>query len=149
MRRIRTSPNVAHALVRAVSRLFSTPVYVSGPSVGTSADAARKSACATLILLFAAASAFGAELHLTLHDEPKTLDPWLAADESAEAVQYLTEGVLIRVNRLTQQTEPELAVSWTVSKDATRITLQLREGVRFPDGSPFTSEDVIRSFERL
>ncbi len=103
----------------------------------------------TAFFLLVAASAFGAELRLTLHDEPKTLDPWLAADESAEALQYLTEGVLIRVNRLTQRPEPELAVAWNVSKDATRITFQLREGIRFPDGSPFTSEDVVRSFERL
>src|SRR5271157_129717 len=45
---------VAHALVRAVSRLFSTPAGVwnslSGPGVGKSADAARKSACATSLL---------------------------------------------------------------------------------------------------
>src|SRR3984957_17350481 len=92
-----------------------------------------------LLVLAAPSTAVGAELPLTLHDEPKTLDPWLAADESAEAVLYLTEGVLIRVNRLTQQPEPELAVSWNVSKDATRMTFQLREGVRFPDGSPFTA----------
>jgi glutaminyl-peptide cyclotransferase len=45
--------HVAHALVRAVSRLISTPSPV-GPSVGRSADAARKSACATrCVLLFA------------------------------------------------------------------------------------------------
>src|ERR1017187_7433502 len=43
---------VAHALVRAVSRLFSTPWrrtdILPGPGVGMSADAARTSACATL-----------------------------------------------------------------------------------------------------
>src|ERR1035438_4217323 len=42
---------VAHALVRAVSRLLSTPCWgtnsLSGPGVGMSADAARTSACAT------------------------------------------------------------------------------------------------------
>ncbi len=101
------------------------------------------------LLLLAVTTAAGAELRLTLHDEPKTLDPWLAADESAEAVQYLTEGVLIRVNRLTQRPEPELAESWSISKDATRIVFQLRRGVKFPDGSAFTADDVVQSFERL
>jgi peptide/nickel transport system substrate-binding protein len=100
-------------------------------------------------LLLAVTIAAGAELRLTLHDEPKTLDPWLAADESAEAVEYLTEGVLIRVNRLTQRPEPELAESWSISKDATRIVFQLRRGVKFPDGSAFTADDVVQSFERL
>jgi peptide/nickel transport system substrate-binding protein len=101
------------------------------------------------LMLLAVATAAGAELRLTLHDEPKTLDPWLAADESAEAVQYLTEGVLIRVNRLTQQPEPELAESWSISKDAMRIVFQLRRGVKFPDGSAFTADDVVQSFDRL
>ena len=54
------------------------------------------------------------ELRFALHGEPKTLDPLVVADESAEAIRYLTEGVLIRVNRLTQQPEPELATSWKV-----------------------------------
>ncbi len=95
------------------------------------------------------APAIPADLHLALHGEPKTLDPWLAADESADAIAYLTEGVLIRVNRYTQQMEPELAASWKTSPDGKRIVFQLRQGVKFPDGSPFTSEDVVRSFERM
>ena len=54
--------DVAHALVRAVSRFFSTPSPGGAPCVGTSADAARTSACATscgllIALLSAACSA--------------------------------------------------------------------------------------------
>ena len=60
--------------------------------------------------MFAATAALG-QLRFALHDEPKTLDPFLAADESAEAVRYLTEGVLIRMNRMTQKPDPELAVT--------------------------------------
>src|SRR5580698_106929 len=89
------------------------------------------------------------ELRFAVHDEPKTTDPLLMADESAEAIGYLTEGVLIRINRLTQRPEPELATSWKVAKDGTKITLQLRQGVKFPDGSPFTSEDVVETFHHL
>jgi peptide/nickel transport system substrate-binding protein len=90
-----------------------------------------------------------ATLRFAVHDEPKTTDPLLMADESAEAVGYLTEGVLIRVNRLTQKPEPELATSWKIAKDGTKITFQLRQGVKFPDGSAFTSEDVVKTFRRL
>jgi peptide/nickel transport system substrate-binding protein len=84
------------------------------------------------------------ELRFALHDEPKTTDPLMMADESAEAIRYLTEGVLIRVNRLTQKPEPELATSWKVSKDSTKITFQLRQDVK-----SFTSEDVVKTFRRL
>lgn len=89
-----------------------------------------------MLLLFLAS-----ELRFALHDEPKTTDPLLMADENAEAIRYLTEGVLIRVNRLTQKPEPELATSWKVSKDSTKITFQLRQGV--------TAEDVVKTFHRL
>jgi peptide/nickel transport system substrate-binding protein len=99
-------------------------------------------------MLFAAAAALG-QLRFALHDEPKTQDPFLVADESAEAIRYLTEGVLIRVNRLTQKPDPELAVAWKISPDSTRIELQLRKGVQFPDGRGFTSQDVVESFRKL
>jgi peptide/nickel transport system substrate-binding protein len=38
--------------------------------------------------------------------------------------------------------QPELATSWQWSDDGTRLTLRLREGVRWHDGKPFTSADV-------
>ena len=77
------------------------------------------------------------------------MDPFLAADESAEAVRYLTEGSLIRVNRLTQRPEPDLAVSWKVLAHGARIVFQLRRGVTYPGGEPFTSADVAASFAQL
>jgi hypothetical protein len=66
--------------------------------------------CAILFTVLSIAKLPAAELHFALHSEPKTLDPLVVADESAEAIRYLTEGVLIRINRLTQQPEAELAV---------------------------------------
>jgi peptide/nickel transport system substrate-binding protein len=94
-------------------------------------------------------AARGAELRFALPAEPKTVDPFLVADESAEALRYLTEGSLIRVNRQTQRAEPELAVSWKVLGNGTKIVFQLRQGVVFPGGAPFTSADVVDSFEKL
>ncbi len=102
-----------------------------------------------LLFLATALLAAGSELRFVLHDDPKTMDPLLMADENAEAIRYLTEGVLIRVNRLTQQPQPELATSWKISKDGTKVTLQLRRDVKFPDGAPFTSEDVVETFRHL
>ena len=102
-----------------------------------------------LLVLATGSLAAGGELRFALHGEPKTMDPLLMSDQSAEAIRYLTEGVLIRINRLTQKPEPELAASWKAAKDGTKITFQLRQGVKFPDGSPFTSEDVVATFRHL
>ena len=65
----------------------------------------------------------------------KTFNPALVDDDSSETVRYLTGGVLVRLNRQTQHAEPELATAWKVSKDARSAHFQLRQGVRFSDGS--------------
>jgi peptide/nickel transport system substrate-binding protein len=44
---------------------------------------------------------------------------------------------------------PALAESWTFSADATQLTMNLRKGVTFHDGTPFTSADVKATFERI
>src|SRR5271154_2936363 len=41
-----------------------------------------------------------------------------------------------------QSIVPDLAVSWAWSEDARELTFQLRPGVRWHDGKPFTSADV-------
>ncbi len=44
---------------------------------------------------------------------------------------------------------PALAESWAFNDDATVLTLNLRPGVTFHDGSAMTSEDVRATFERI
>jgi peptide/nickel transport system substrate-binding protein len=91
----------------------------------------------------------GGELHFCLRSEPKTFNPLLAADDSSETVRYLTGGVLVRVNRLTQDLEPELAASWKVTNGGKTITFQLRDGLRFSDGTPFSADDVASTMQQL
>jgi peptide/nickel transport system substrate-binding protein len=91
----------------------------------------------------------GGELNFCLRTEPKTFDPLKVEDESSAAIRYLTGGVLVRVNRQTQELEPELARSWKVSKDGRQITFQLRSGVSFSDGTPFSAGDVAYTVEQL
>lgn len=45
--------------------------------------------------------------------------------------------------------EGDLAERWTVSEAGRRYTFQLREGVTWHDGAPFTSEDVLFTWQRL
>lgn len=100
-------------------------------------------------LAVAACASAQNELRFAIRSEPKTLHPALAADDSSETVRYLTAGVLIRVNRETQQLEPELATSWKIGAGGRSMTLRLREGVRFSDGTPFTAADVAHTFHTL
>jgi peptide/nickel transport system substrate-binding protein len=91
----------------------------------------------------------GGELHFCLRSEPKTFNPLLAADDASETVRYLTGGVLVRVNRLTQDLEPELATSWKVTNGGKTITFQLRDGLRFSDGTAFSADDVAYTMQQL
>ncbi|MBS3788854.1 peptide ABC transporter substrate-binding protein [Candidatus Bipolaricaulota bacterium] len=49
---------------------------------------------------------------------------------------------LVTLNPKTGEVEPQLAKSWTISDDRKKITFELREGVKFHDGSRFTAEAV-------
>jgi len=92
---------------------------------------------------------FGGELRFSLRIEPKTFNPLLVDDEASETIRYLTGGVLIRLNRYTQELEGELATKWKVSENGRRIDFQLRPGLLFSDGTPFACEDVAYTVRQL
>ncbi|MEG4112726.1 MULTISPECIES: ABC transporter substrate-binding protein [unclassified Microcoleus] len=61
---------------------------------------------------------------------------------------YMYEG-LINENGLTSELEPGLAESWEVSKDGKKIVFTLREGLKWSDGEPMTTDDIIFSYEKI
>ncbi len=67
----------------------------------------------------------------------------------AEIFALLTQAKLVRVNRETQDLEPWLAERWVVAPDGRTYTLTLRDNVQWSDGTPFTSADVVFSFEAV
>lgn len=104
------------------------------------------------VVLLGASSAlaqWGGTLQFAIRSEPKTLHPLLVGEESSEMVRYLTGGVLIRVHRLTTRNEPQLAASWKVGEGGRAITFELRKGVQFSDGTPFTADDVVFTVKML
>jgi peptide/nickel transport system substrate-binding protein len=70
-----------------------------------------------------------------------TLHPQLARFTSALAVAYhINEGLTKFAP--TFELVPGLATDWTVSEDQLTFTFNLRQGVTWHDGTPFTSADV-------
>ncbi len=74
-------------------------------------------------------------------------------------VFYGTQGLLLTTNayeglltfaagKADSELAPSLATSWTESPDHKTFTFQLREGVTFHDGTPFTSAAIKASFDR-
>ena len=89
----------------------------------------------------------GGRLVVALRSEPKTLNPAMAVDETSRDVIRCLTADLIHINRWSLKTEPSLAKSWNVSRDGRQYTLELRRGLHFSDGEPFTADDVIFSFQ--
>lgn len=75
------------------------------------------------------------------------LDPALADDaNSAQAIGLVFSG-LVKLNPQLQVV-PDAAYSWQVSPDGKTYTFYLPTQLRFADGTPVTSQDVIYSFNR-
>jgi peptide/nickel transport system substrate-binding protein len=56
---------------------------------------------------------------------------------------------LTRFKKDSLDVEPDLATSWSSSSDATAWTFNLRQGVKWQDGQPFTADDVKFTFDLI
>lgn len=93
------------------------------------------------------AAAQSRELRFSLPSDPKTFDALQVSEQSSEVIRYLTGGVLVRINRATDQVEPELAASWNLGDQGRSVTFRLRSGLKFSDGAPLTANDVARTLK--
>ena len=97
------------------------------------------------------APARGGSLTASIRSEPSTFNRFAPTGNQAavEAVSALINAPLVRINRVSGEPEPWLAERWTTASDGRTITLTLRDGVTFSDGAPFTSADVLFTFQAL
>jgi peptide/nickel transport system substrate-binding protein len=91
----------------------------------------------------------GGSVTCSLRSEPRSFNRLVARDVPTDIYTVLTNSKLISVNRATQEVEPGIAESWTVSPDNKIFTLKLRDGVSWSDGTPFTSADVLFTFQAI
>jgi peptide/nickel transport system substrate-binding protein len=109
----------------------------------------KRSATPASSLASLASSPSGGTIVTSVRAEPRSLNRYVTRDLASTVVAYLSHGALVRVNRSTQQLEPELAVRWDLLPDGLTYRLDLRRDVRFSDGEPFSSADVVFSFRAL
>ncbi len=91
----------------------------------------------------------GGTLYFALSSDPKTLNPALAQETSSTAVIGDLFSGLTRLNLKTMEYEPDLALRWEVSQDGRVWTFYLRKDVRWSDGTPFTADDVVFTFNEV
>lgn len=97
---------------------------------------------ALAVTLTAADASAGEPLKYAEEQMPNSLNPFFAENMMAERLLELVFDNLVGENKYGKK-EGRLAKSWTVAKDKMSIVFQLRKGVTWHDGKPFTSEDVV------
>ncbi|GAB2552965.1 ABC transporter substrate-binding protein [Gracilibacillus alcaliphilus] len=74
--------------------------------------------------------------------------PWEGAD-SKWLIGKPTEEALFRFNEAGDDIEPNVAKGYEVNEDATEYIIYLREGMKWSDGEPFTTDDVLFYWEHM
>jgi len=90
----------------------------------------------------------GGWLHLASYTNVRTLDPAVAFDEVANAIEHFLFATLVDFSPTGQGFVPDLAERWETSDDGLRVVFHLRRGARFHDGTEVLASDVKRSIER-
>lgn len=111
------------------------PVKLTSPRIfdGTSAQRARLQSATTLRVAFEA---------------PIVLDPASHSTDSEVALANAVYDYLVDISP-SAEILPRLATSWEASEDGLEWRFALQEGVKFHDGSDFTANDVVWTFNRL
>jgi peptide/nickel transport system substrate-binding protein len=83
-------------------------------------------------------------------NQPSSLDPAAWSDAGSATVQFNVYETLFQyVGNQSSSAVPWLAQNYSVSSDGLTYTVNLRQGIKFADGSSFNATAVIFSFNRL
>ena len=82
--------------------------------------------------------------------EPGTLNPITARDVYQSIINgdNIYESLVRRDNK-TLEIVPQLAESWEISEDKLTFTFKIKKNIKWHDGKPFTSEDIVFSYNKI
>lgn len=110
--------------------------------------AAQVLAILSVVVTPAFAQTRGGNLTTVMRADPKGLIPAFPHGGDTRIVaSKIFEGLIDFTTRL--EPVPALARSWDISNDGTVYTFRLRSGVKWHDGKPFTSADVVFSLKEM
>ena len=87
-------------------------------------------------------------LHLSGESDVPTLDPAIGYDTDSWTFEQEIFDTLVRYGDSSVDLEPDVALDWSVSPDATVFTFHLRRDAAFTNGRPVTSADFKYAIER-
>ena len=100
------------------------------------------------LMALSMASASAETLRVGLQDDPDTLDPATGGTYTGRIVFAALCDKLVDINDKLEIV-PQLATEWSWNDSNTELTLKLRQGVTFHDGTPFDAAAVKANIERM
>lgn len=88
-------------------------------------------------------------LNVLLAGKPLAFNPLASPLFTEELVSSLVHDTLVAYTPDGLSYEPRLAEKWVISPDAQKYTFTLRAGLTWSDGHPFTSADVLFTYNHL
>lgn len=82
-------------------------------------------------------------------EDIKTFNPIVNDDVSSREVFDQFFGSSIRRNQLTLEPEVDMAESWSVSDDEKSVTVRIKRGLVYSDGTPITARDFVFGYNHL
>lgn len=79
--------------------------------------------------------------------QPTTFNPQVPNNQTTSLILSYLLAALVDYDPRSDAFVPALAKSWEVSADKRAYTFHLRRGLRWSDGTPFTADDVIFTFD--
>jgi peptide/nickel transport system substrate-binding protein len=129
--------------VAAAAKPAATAVAAAAPTVAAAVPTVAAAAAAAVT-----SAAGGSTLNVYLYQKPKNWNPLAPSNGPDSQVETLIYDALLMVNDKYEY-EPRLAEKWTVSPDAKTFTFNLRSGLKWSDGEPFSSRDVLFTYKLL
>jgi peptide/nickel transport system substrate-binding protein len=128
-------------------RVFLTNAIRLAGGIALAACAPSATAPASASAAPSGAAKRGGQLVYADITDPTSLDPAFITDRTgARTIQMIYDPLIDLDSDATLK--PALAESWDLSSDAKAVTLRLRKGVKFHDGTAFDAEAVKVHFER-
>jgi len=106
------------------------------------------SSVVVLLIFGLLATGYGKEVLRATGVTPGKLTPGNMAGSAEARLAGAVYDWLVRVKPGTMAIKPELAKSWDVSSDGKKWKINLREDVKFHDGTKFGADDVVFTIER-
>lgn len=90
---------------------------------------------------------FGGTLRVAIPDDLTTFNPFFAAQPSTTEVLHQLFAPLVSLSPVTGKVLPQHGLAQSYDASGKKVTIRLREGLSFSNGTPITAADVAYSFK--